>query len=59
MPRIKQIFLNDKQQPEYTYRFLQMLKSIFINLQISEIRSSFHLIDNDNYKNTWKEDGKP
>ncbi|CAF4744069.1 unnamed protein product [Rotaria socialis] len=27
--------------------------------KILEIRSSFHLIDNDNNKNTWKEDGKP
>jgi hypothetical protein len=54
MPRIKRVFLNDKQQPVYTDRFFQVLKSIFINLQILEIGSHFHLIDN----NSWKEDAK-
>ena len=57
MPRIKRIFLNDKQQPVYTDRFFQVLKSIFINLQILEIGSNFHLIKNDDDKdNSWKED---
>jgi predicted MPP superfamily phosphohydrolase len=46
MPGIKRIFLNDKQQPEYTDRFFQNLKSIFTNLRILEIGSNFHLIDN-------------
>jgi hypothetical protein len=55
MPRIKRIFLNDKQQPIYTDRFFHVLKSIFINLQILEIGSNFHLIDNDNSS---KEDAK-
>jgi hypothetical protein len=54
MSRIKRIFLNDKQQSVYTDRFFQVLKSIFINLQIVEIGSDFHLIDN----NSWKEDAK-
>jgi hypothetical protein len=58
MPRIKRVFLNDKQQPVYTDRFFQVLKSIFINLQILEIGSHFHLIDNDDNKNSWKEDAK-
>lgn len=55
MPRIKRVFLNDKQQPMYTDRFFQVLKSIFINLRILEIGSNFHLIDNNN---SWKEDAK-
>ncbi|CAF4250958.1 unnamed protein product [Rotaria sp. Silwood2] len=58
MPRIKRIFLNDKQQPVYTDRYFQVLKSIFINLQIIEIGSNFHLIDNDGNNNSWKEDAK-
>jgi hypothetical protein len=58
MARIKRVFLNDKQQPMYTDRFFQVLKSIFINLQILEIGSNFHLIENDDNKNSWKEDVK-
>jgi hypothetical protein len=54
MLRIKRVFLNDKQQPGYTDRFFQGLKSVFINLQILEIGSDFHLSDN----NDWKEDAK-
>ena len=45
MPRIKRIFLNDRQQPIYTRKFFQLIKSIFLNLKILEIDSSFHLID--------------
>ncbi|CAF1218063.1 unnamed protein product [Didymodactylos carnosus] len=45
MPRIKRIFLNDQQQPIYTYQFFRVLKSIFINLQILESGSNFHLIN--------------
>jgi hypothetical protein len=48
MPRIKRIFLNDKQQPVYTHKFFQMLKSIFLNLRILEIGSNFHFMDNEN-----------
>ncbi|CAF3757750.1 unnamed protein product [Adineta steineri] len=51
MPRIKRIFLNDKQQPMYTIRFFTMLQFIFINLQILEIGSSFHLMENDDNNN--------
>jgi len=58
MPRIKRVFLNDKQQSVYTNRFFQLLKSIFINLQILEIGSHFHLIDNDDSKNSSQEDAK-
>ncbi|CAF1218376.1 unnamed protein product [Rotaria sp. Silwood1] len=58
MPRIKRVFLNDKQEPVYTDRFFQVLKSIFINLQILEIGSSFHLIDNGDNTNSWKKDAK-
>ncbi|CAF1450350.1 unnamed protein product [Adineta ricciae] len=48
MPRIKRIFLNDKQQPVYTNRFFRVFGSIFVNLQILEIGSNFHLADNEN-----------
>lgn len=46
MPQIKRIFLNDKQQSIYNDQFFKVLKSIFTNLQILEIGSNFHLIDN-------------
>ncbi|UJR16453.1 hypothetical protein I4U23_003355 [Adineta vaga] len=50
MPRIKRIFLNDKQKSVFTKRYFQILKSVFINLQILEIGSSFHLNDNSDWK---------
>lgn len=56
MPRIKRIFLNDKQQSLYADQFFQVLKSIFINLKILEIGSNFHLIENKD--NSSKEDAK-
>ncbi|CAF0811488.1 unnamed protein product [Didymodactylos carnosus] len=50
LPRITRLFLNDKQQPMYTYKFFRLLKTVFTNLQILEVGSSFEL-HNDNLEN--------
>ena len=47
MSKMKRIFLNDKQKPLYNNQFFYSFKSIFVNLEIIEIGSHFHLIDND------------
>lgn len=58
MPKIKRIFLNDKQQPLYTDQVFQVLKSVFIRLRILEIGSNFHFIENTNENNSFEEDKK-